>query len=381
MRILSISLGRRGGFPVYGLEMTRALAEICDVSLLVASGSENIDEWRKMSCRRMEVSTYHNNISGVLSFVNIPKFLAIKKYILECEPDIVYYPGSHYWKFILDRIVPQNTPIAMTVHDPLIHPGEGALINKIIAALETRRPDLYILLNESQKDAFIRSKNISEEQVLVLPHGIFSSYRNSVSKLENFQEFESLKGHTGEYFLFVGRIIKYKGIETMLKAFRDSLDKTKRILVIAGSGTFSESERSEIAKIPQTRLKIFNHWLSDSEIATLTANAFMTILPYEGATQSGVIPMSAAFGTPSIASDSGGLKEQIIEGETGFIFPSGDAGELENDIIKSSELSNETYLKMRKETLRNATEKWDWGVLALKLVDFLEAARDNAGNS
>jgi glycosyltransferase involved in cell wall biosynthesis len=372
LRVLSISLARRGGFPIYGLEMTKALAEICDVSILVASGSDNIDEWRKLPCRAMEVSTYHSNFSGLLSFFNIPKFLSIKRYISSCKPDIVYYPGGHYWKPVIDCLIPSLTPVVITVHDPVTHPGETSLIAKTIALIEYRKPDAYILLNGSQENDFIRANNLSPDKVTIIPHGIFSSYKNSLSVLDNFPDFRSLAEERGKYFLFIGRIVKYKGIETLLKAFRRVLGQINGVLVIAGSGGFSEAEKAEMAHIPDNRIKVFNRWLNDSEIATLTANAYMTVLPYEGATQSGIIPMSAAFGTPSIASDSGGLREQIVDGKTGFIFRAGNVEELASNLVNSTNLTEEEYLKMRRETASYANENWDWNILAEKLAAFLK---------
>jgi glycosyltransferase involved in cell wall biosynthesis len=320
----------------------------------------------------MEVSTYHNNLSGALSFFNIPKFISIKKYITSWKPDAVYYPGGHYWKPVIDCLLPRSIPVAMTIHDPVTHPGESSLFAKIISFIETRKPDAYILLNESQKNSFIRSNNLSPDKVAVIPHGIFSSYKNSLSALSDFPDFQSLSEKRDNYFLFIGRIVKYKGIKTLLNAFRNILNQTSGVLVIAGSGNFSEDEKNELTHIPENRIKVFNRWLSDSEIASLTANARMTVLPYEGATQSGIIPMSAAFGTPSIASDSGGLSEQISDGKTGFIFPTGDVRELANCLVKLEKLNQEEYLKMRREVLCYANDNWDWNILAEKLAKFLK---------
>ena len=100
----------------------------------------------------------------------------------------------------------------------------------------------------------------------------------------------------------------------------------------------------------------------------------MTILPYEGATQSGIIPVSGALGTPSIASDSGGLKEQIVDGESGFIFSAGSASELKNAISRSSTMPGEEYRKMREKSEKYAYENWDWAVLAKKLAKFLRCS-------
>ncbi|MDR1944460.1 MAG: glycosyltransferase family 4 protein [Synergistaceae bacterium] len=381
-KVLLISLGRRGGVPIYGFEMTRALAKRCQVNVLVASGSDNIEDWRSLPCPRLEVSTYHDRLSAFASFFNIPKLLIIKKYILSCKPDIVYYPSSHTWKPILDRIIPKSAPIVMTVHDPIGHPGERfALINRILSVMEPRKPEGYILLNESQREDFIKINRIPPDRVAIIPHGIFSGYRNSLARLEDFPEFEPLAEHRHGYFLFIGRIVKYKGIETLLKAFAGALDKTDKLLVIAGSGRFSEAESALLEKLPEDRVMVFNRWLSDSDIATLTANSFMTVLPYEGATQSGIIPASAAFGTPSIASDSGGLKEQIADGKTGFIFPAGDAAELEKIIVKSSIMTDDEYREMRENSERHASENWDWDALAEKLAEFLKKRRRHNGKA
>jgi len=260
----------------------------------------------------------------------------------------------------------------MTVHDPVIHSGEKSLAGRLISAAETRKPNAYVLLNGVQKDDFIRTRSIPENRVIVLPHGIFSSYRDSLAGLENFPDFAPLLRQKTKYFLFIGRIVKYKGIETLLKAFANILDKTDRMLVLAGSGNFSDEEKKCISKIPGGRLQVFNRWLGNAEIAVLTANAYMTVLPYEGATQSGVIPASAAFGVPSIVSDSGGLPEQITNGKTGFVFPAGKAAELENTLIKASGLPKPRYQKMREESMRYAEENWNWDVLAEKLAVFIK---------
>jgi glycosyltransferase involved in cell wall biosynthesis len=376
LRVLSVSLGRRGGFPVYGVEMTRALSKICDIGVLVASGAENIDEWKRLPCPIFETPTYHDRTSAALSFFNILKFMNIRKFILSFQPDVVYYPGLHSWKPVLDHLIPKSAIIAVTIHDPLPHPGERySLANTVLSRIEMRKPDCYILLNETQKDDFMKINQISEEKILIIRHGVFSSYKNSLSSLKDIYGFEELVGLERKYFLFIGRIVKYKGITTLLRAFGSAIDLTDKFLVVAGSGKFSDDEIAELRNLPVDRVKVFNRWLNDGEIATLTANAFMTVLPYEGATQSGIIPLSAAFGTPSIASDSGGLKEQILDRETGFIFASGDADALSELLITSSNMPKDRYISMRERSRQYADENWNWDLIAEKLLRFLKDKR------
>ena len=89
-------------------------------------------------------------------------------------------------------------------------------------------------------------------------------------------------------------------------------------LVIAGSGEFSPAEKELLDSIARrSDVHVVNRWLSDAEISSLVAAARFVVLPYNSATQSGVIPLASAFGTPAIASDTGGLAEQVVDGETG----------------------------------------------------------------
>jgi glycosyltransferase involved in cell wall biosynthesis len=372
MRILSISLGRRGGFPLYGLEMTRALARRASVSALVSSGADNIAAWRESGFDMMEVHTYGGALTGVLSFFNFPKFLRLKKFMASRCPDVIYYPGGHYWKPVLDLIAPRRVPIVMTVHDPVVHPGERTLVQRAMSAIDVRRPDACVLLNESQRAGFMKSSGLPDGRVAVIPLGVFSSYVKFASRLGDFPSFSSLAPLEGKYFLFLGRIAKYQGIETLLSAWRDVAGQTGRALVIAGGGDFSPSERALIANFPPDKLKVLNRWLSDAEMATLTKHAYMTVLPYEGASQSGVIAASAAFGVPSVASDSGGLPDQIADGETGLLFPAGDRAALGRALTRASGMSPDDYGAMREKSRKRAYDEWDWNALAGKLIGFLE---------
>ena len=56
--------------------------------------------------------------------------------------------------------------------------------------------------------------------------------------------------------------------------------------------------------------------------------ADVLVLPYRYIYQSGVLFLSYSFGLPILASDLDALKDQIIEGETGFVFRSGDPVDL-----------------------------------------------------
>jgi glycosyltransferase involved in cell wall biosynthesis len=57
------------------------------------------------------------------------------------------------------------------------------------------------------------------------------------------------------------------------------------------------------------------------------------VLPYTSATQSGVIPIAAAFARPVVATDVGGLPEQLADGRCGVVVPAGNAEALAAAVV------------------------------------------------
>ena len=101
-------------------------------------------------------------------------------------------------------------------------------------------------------------------------------------------------------FLFVGRIKRYKGLDTLVSAWRN-IDKGT--LIIAGEGSISINEVH--------RVKLINRWLSDGEINYLMSFADVIVFPYSSASQSGLIPLVVNAQKRVIVSRHHGLMEQL----------------------------------------------------------------------
>ena len=63
---------------------------------------------------------------------------------------------------------------------------------------------------------------------------------------------------------------------------------------------------------------MINRWIEDHEFQEILDNVDVVVLPYNEATQSGIIPLAFAFGKTVIATNVGALSEQVPDG-TGFI--------------------------------------------------------------
>jgi glycosyltransferase involved in cell wall biosynthesis len=124
----------------------------------------------------------------------------------------------------------------------------------------------------------------------------------------------------GGYALFVGRLAKEKGIETLVRAW-DRLGGRVPLKVV-GSG----SESPAIVDLAARRGGV--EWLGRrprAEVAALMRDALVLVVPsrwYEGFPL--VVVEALAAGLPVVASDHGGLAEVVRHGETGWRFPPGD---------------------------------------------------------
>lgn len=130
-------------------------------------------------------------------------------------------------------------------------------------------------------------------------------------------------------FLYLGRLKRYKGVDLILTALARLLeDGVRARLVIAGRGEW-ESELRDLARRLGIQDRIdFVGFVTEEEKRSLFRRAWANVFPSpkEGW---GITNLEAAgCGTPTIASDSPGLRESVRDGVTGLLVPHGDPAAL-----------------------------------------------------
>ena len=126
-------------------------------------------------------------------------------------------------------------------------------------------------------------------------------------------------------FLYLGRLKRYKGVDTAIGAL-DVARRTRSdlILHIAGSG----DDRARLERIThqlglQEAVR-FHGFVSESDKLRLLRSTWANVFPSPKEGWGITIVEAAACGTPSLASDSPGLRDSVRHGETGFLVPHGD---------------------------------------------------------
>jgi glycosyltransferase involved in cell wall biosynthesis len=123
--------------------------------------------------------------------------------------------------------------------------------------------------------------------------------------------------------LFLGQIKREKGLEYLLHAFPAILQQyPDTLLLIAG-----RPWRADIAVYEslidrlnlRDRVRLRWEYVPDRELALYYRAADVVALPYTRVYQSAVCLAAYAFCRPVVASAVGGLQEQVLDGETGFL--------------------------------------------------------------
>jgi len=123
--------------------------------------------------------------------------------------------------------------------------------------------------------------------------------------------------------LFLGFVRPYKGLDIALEAQRVLVEKGEDIsLTVAGE--FWEpvevwQERVSRAGLTD-RVNLQPGYASDDRLRELLRTHHILVAPYRSATQSGVIPIAIAAGRPVVATNVGGLAEQVRDSIDGAVI-------------------------------------------------------------
>jgi glycosyltransferase involved in cell wall biosynthesis len=125
-------------------------------------------------------------------------------------------------------------------------------------------------------------------------------------------------------FVYLGRLKKYKRVDLVIRAFAE-LNVPEATLEIAGTGDYRASLEGLVKSLHLTDRVKFLGFIPEDEKIHLLRRAWASTLasPKEGWGISNL--EAAACATPVIAANSPGIRESVIDGETGFLVPQDDA--------------------------------------------------------
>jgi glycosyltransferase involved in cell wall biosynthesis len=124
-------------------------------------------------------------------------------------------------------------------------------------------------------------------------------------------------------FVYLGRLKKYKRVDIVIRAFA-GLNVPEATLEIAGTGDYRARLEGLVKSLDLNDRVKFLGLIPEEEKVHFLRRAWASALasPKEGWGISNL--EAAACGTPVIAANSPGIRESVVDGETGFLVPQND---------------------------------------------------------
>lgn len=172
-------------------------------------------------------------------------------------------------------------------------------------------------------------------------------------------------------FLYVGRLRRYKGVETAIRALAQLNAKRPGVVLdIAGRGDDQPRLEALARELGVSGAVRFHGFVSESEKRGLLRATWANLFPSAKEGWGITNVEAAACGTPSLASDSPGLRDSVRDGETGFLVPHGDAEAL---AARMEQLAGDPALVARLgASARRFAESLTWEAAAAATEEHLQ---------
>lgn len=276
---------------------------------------------------------------------------------------------TNYWMTIfaplmgfIARGLPKKTTKIAIVHNLIPH--EKRFFDSFFNRYFIKSYDGFVALSQHVYNDL--SRFVAKEKIILLPHPSYDQFGKKENKEEARQilKIDSSK----KTLLFFGIIRHYKGLDLLIDAF-GMLDDTYQ-LIIAGEiyGNDSALENQIKQNRNYERIHFRNEFIPDSEIKNYFSAADFLILPYRSGTQSGVASIAQTFDLPVIATNTGGIAENI-ELQNGTLIEAPNPQAIQKAILNAFNKE----IKVIDSTQQAASSINSWDEFAQKLILFSDS--------
>src|SRR3989441_9606042 len=264
-----------------------------------------------------------------------------------------------------------DLPLISTIHATEIGRGgslDGEYRRKVrdIERLLVEQSDGIICCSNYMLDHIQHVLGAVKTKVRVIPNGVESSRFNGGRQpqliLAGISEDRKI-------ILYVGRIVREKGIFTLLDALEKLRKQGKDVsLVFVGEGPLKEDLAKEVLwRRLSDRVKLVG-FVDEQRLVSLYNSSDAFVLPSHYEPFGMVVLEAMASRIPVVVSDVGGLSEIVEDGITGVKVPASDPRALAEGILRVLD-NPELAEQMTEKAYRVVQERYRWDMIAEKTIE------------
>ena len=262
------------------------------------------------------------DIEVCLNSINPINWILLGRKIKNEKPDLVIF---RFWMpFMgpslgtLGRMIRGNNHTKIVAITDNIIPHEKRAGDRLLTSYFLKSCDAFLTMSKSVLND-LQSFQIAKPAIFN-PHPMYENFGEQVDPVQAKKKL----GLDVEknYVLFFGFIRKYKGLDTLLKAFSDQRFKEKNLqLIIAGEYYDSPQVYEQLIDDLELRNHVIlaNHYIEDSDVSLYFSAADLVAQTYKTATQSGVTQIAYYYNRPMLVTDVGGLSELVPHQKVGYV--------------------------------------------------------------
>lgn len=302
--------------------------------IIVLPNGEYIPQLIKLGCTFIE---FNFNRRGMNPFADTNQILRYYRLLKELRPDVVLtytikpnVYGGLACQLLKIPYIANITGLGTSIENG----GLLSFITKTLYKLGLKKSDCVFFQNKSNQDLFVDNKIVKGKTLLIPGSGV----NLEANSYEQYPTDENIIK-----FLFVGRIMKDKGINELLEAaktVKSQYSNTQFNII----GWCDEDYDSILKKYQEDGIVIY-HGLQ-SEVHDFYKQSHCVVLPSYHEGTANVMLEASATGRPVITTRVPGCIETFEEGVTGFGCEAHSAESLVDAIIKFLSIPNEERKKM-----------------------------------
>lgn len=276
------------------------------------------DDFAAMGCKCVETDVDRRGINPVTDFKLLQFY---NKIISDEKPDkVITYsikPNIYAGLICKHRKIPYYANVQ----------GLGTAFQKKILAqfvgilykTAFRKVSTVFFENQGNAQEFINRKLVAQDKIVVLNGAGVNlehyAYTPVSSRQEEEQNETSRDGKM--HFLYLGRIMKEKGIDELFTAMRRLQDEYGDRVVLDIVGFFEDEYKNTVEKMVEDGMAVFHGF--QEETRPYYAMADCIVLPSYHEGMSNVLLEASAMGRPVITSDIPGCREAVEDGKSGYL--------------------------------------------------------------